>query len=333
MLSIYILKRTLTAIATLFVISFISFVLVVLPPGDVVTAYLTVGAEQTGGGGSAELMAQIEALRARYGLDQPIVVQYARWMQGILYEGDFGYAFSVNRPVADFIWQLMGSTLLLIFTSLIFIVVVSLPIGFYSAVRQYSIGDYVFTFFGFLGLAMPNFLLALTLLFLVYMTTGDVMTGLSSPGMNDAPMNWEKIKDMAAHLWIPTLVIGTAGTAAAIRILRNNMLDELNKPYVQMARAKGVNEWRLLVKYPFRIAINPLLSTVGFILPDLFGATIIVSIVLALPTIGPIYLDALLNQDMFLAGSIVLLIGFLTVVGTLISDILLAIADPRIRLE
>lgn len=333
MLGTYIVKRSLTAVVTLIVVSFISFILVILPPGDVLSAHMTLSAEQSSGAQSAEMMQQIEALRERYGFDQPLYVQYYRWMHGILTAGDFGYSFSAMRPVSDFVWELLGNTVILIVASLLFIFVFSLPIGFYSAVRQYSIGDYVFTFFGFLGLAIPNFLLALALLFLFYSMSGQIMTGLYSSDVDGAPWSWAKVVDLLAHLWIPTLVIGSAGTAAAIRILRNNMLDELHKPYVQMARAKGVNEWRLLLKYPLRIAINPLLSTTGFLLPDLFGATIIVSIVLALPSIGPMYLDSLLNQDMFLAGSIVLMIAALTVVGTLISDILLAIADPRIRLQ
>lgn len=333
MLVTYIVKRSLVAVVTLIIVSFISFILVILPPGDVLSAHMTLSAEQSGGGQSAEMLRQVEALRERYGFDQPLYVQYYRWMEGIIIRGDFGYSFSAMRPVSDFVWGLMANTIILIVASLLFIFIVALPIGFYSAVKQYSIGDYVFTLFGFLGLAIPNFLLALVLLFFFFNMTGQIMTGLYSNAFTNAPWSWAKVVDLLSHLWIPTLVIGSAGTAAAIRILRNNMLDELHKPYVQMARAKGVNEWKLLIKYPFRIAINPLLSTTGFLLPDLFGATIIVSIVLALPSIGPMYLDALLNQDMFLAGSIVLMIAAMTVIGTLISDILLAIADPRIRLE
>lgn len=327
----YLIRRIIGAFGTLLLISFISFALIVLPPGDVLTSHIT-QLTQISGEVSPEVMRHVEALREQYGLDQPVYVQYAKWMRGILTRGDFGWSFSTLRNVSDFIWGLMGNTLILIVASLLFIYSVALPIGFYSAVRQYSPGDYFFTFLGFLGLAVPNFLFALVLLFLSYLLTGRIISGMYSPEMIDAPWSFAKFGDMLQRIWIPTLVIGSSGTASAIRILRSNLLDELHKPYVQMARAKGLDEWWLLIKYPLRIAINPLLSTIGFLLPDLFGATIIVSVVLSLPAIGPIYLSSLLNQDMYLAGTIVLLIAAATIIGTLISDILLAIADPRIKL-
>lgn len=317
---------------TLLAVSFISFIIIILPPGDVLTSQIQQITEVTGTV-SEEALARVEFLREEYGLDQPVYVQYARWMTGIVTRGDFGWSFTAFRPVSDFIWELMLNTMILVVASLFFIFAVALPIGFYSAVKQYSPGDYLFTFLGFLGLAIPNFLFALFLLYVSFKLTGNIVTGMYSADMIDEAWGWDRFIDMLKHIWIPVVVIGTAGTAAAIRILRNNLLDELHKPYVTMARSKGVRETRLLIKYPLRIAVNPLISTVGFLLPSLFGATIIVSIVLSLPTVGPIYLEALLTQDMFLAGSIVLMIAVVTILGTLISDILLAISDPRIRLE
>jgi len=328
----YVIKRVLGAVVTLLIVSFISFIIIILPPGDVISAQVQRITEVSGRISEADL-ARADFLREQYGLEEPLHIQYTTWMKGILTEGDFGWSFTANRSVSDFIWGLMGNTMILVGASLIFVFAVALPIGFYSAVKQYSAGDYVFTFFGFLGLAIPNFLLALFLLYLSFSLTGTIVTGMYSPEMVDASWGWAKFVDMLKRIWIPVFVIGTSGTAAAIRILRNNLLDELHKPYVMMARSKGVSELRLLAKYPLRIAINPLISTVGFLLPSLFGATIIVSIVLSLPTVGPIYLEALLTQDMFLAGTIVLMIAVVTILGTLLSDILLAFSDPRIRLK
>ena len=262
----YIIKRTLGAIVTLLIISFISFAIIILPPGDVLTSHIAQITEISGTV-SPEVLKHVEALREQYGLNQPVYVQYAKWMQGIITKGDFGWSFTTLRSVSDFIWGLMANTIILVFASLLFIFTVSLPIGFYSAVRQYSPGDYFFTFLGFLGVAIPNFLLALFLLFLSYSLTGKIVSGMYSSDMVNQPWSLAKFFDMLNHIWIPVLVIGSAGTASAIRILRNNLLDELHKPYVMMARSKGLNEWRLLIKYPLRIAINPLLSTVGFLLP------------------------------------------------------------------
>ena len=328
----YATRRILTAMATLVLVSFISFVIIILPPGDVLTAQIQRINEVAGSISEADL-ARVDFLREEYGLDRSVVEQYTNWMSGIITEGDFGWSFTAFRRVDEFIWGLMANTMIIVGGSLLFIFAVALPIGFYSAVKQYSLGDYVFTFFGFLGLAIPNFLLALFLLYLSFAVTGSIATGMYSPAMIDQPWTWAKFVDLLKHVWIPVFVIGSAGTASAIRTLRNNLLDELHKPYVMMARSKGVNELRLLIKYPLRLAINPLLGTIGFLLPSLFGATIIVSIVLSLPTVGPIYLEALLTQDMFLAGTIVLMIAVATILGTLISDILLALSDPRIRLE
>ena len=273
----------------------------------------------------------IEALRARYGLGQPLYVQYLTWMEGILSQGDFGMSLLWGRPVSDLLWDRVGLTVAVSLSSVLFIWFVAIPIGIYSAVRQYSIGDYVFTFFGFLGLATPPFMLALIALWIVFVTTGDVLVGLLSPEYVGAPVSFGKIIDLLSHLWIPMVILGTAGTAGTIRVIRAQMLDELHKPYVVTARAKGVSELKLLLKYPVRIALNPFFSTLGWLLPRLIAGEILVSIVLNLPTTGPLLLGALINQDMYLAGSFMLILSTLTVIGTLISDILLAWVDPRIR--
>jgi peptide/nickel transport system permease protein len=289
-------------------------------------------ADWASGGGAVE-MGTVEVLRQRYGLDQPVWIQYFYWISGIVTRGDFGISFELNRPVTDVIWGRLGYTFLISFCTLLFIWALALPIGIYSAVRQYSIGDYVATFFGFLGLAIPNFLLALVLMYVTVSYFGASVGGLFSPAMVDAPWGLAKFADFLAHVWLPILVVGTAGLASLIRIMRANLLDELHKPYVTTARAKGVSEFRLLLKYPVRVALNPLISTLGWILPALVSGEIIVSVVLSLPTTGPMLLRALLAQDMYLAGSIILMVSVLTLVGTLVSDILLAIADPRIRFQ
>ncbi len=328
----FIVRRSLSGLLTLAAVSVVSFAIIILPPGDALTTYISQIMAATGEM-TPEMQRQIEHMQDQYGFNDPLYVQYFKWVRGIVVAGDFGWSFATLRNVSDFIWGLMANTLILIFASMAFIYLLAVPIAFYSAVRPYSLIDYMATFLGFLGLAIPNFMLALFLMFAAYSLTGQVSVGMFSAQMETAAWSVARVLDLLRHIWIPVLVIGSAGMASVIRILRSNLLDELNKPYVQMARAKGVPEWRLLIKYPLRIAINPLLSTIGFLLPDLFGATIIVSIVLGLPTVGPVFLSALLNQDMYLAGSIVLLIAAATIIGTLVSDILLALADPRIRYE
>lgn len=325
----YIIKRIILMIPTLLVISFITFIIIQLPPGDYLTTYITQLAEL--GGINPEVLEAVEAMRVRYGLDRPSYVQYWKWISKIVTKGDFGFSFVTLRPISETIAGLMGNTLILIVASAIFIFMVALPIGFYSAVRQYSVGDYLFTFLGFLGLAVPSFLLALLLLYASYSWFGVVLRGMYSPNMIDAPWSLEKLVDLLKHIWMPIIAIGGQGIAAVVRVMRNNLLDELQKPYVLTARAKGVRELRLLIKYPVRIAVNPLLSTIGHLLPNLFSAAVITSIVLNLPAVGPIFLRALQDQDMYLAGSIVMILAMMTVVGTLVSDILLALADPRIR--
>jgi peptide/nickel transport system permease protein len=323
----YVIKRLIYMIPTLFGMSLIAFMVIQLPPGDYVTSMLATMADS----GQNVDPAQLEALRRSYGFDDPIWLQYWKWISGILFRGDFGYSFEWNRPVADLIWERMGSTLAISIASLLFVWAVSLPIGIYSAMRRHSVGDYGFTFLGFIGLAVPNFIMALVLMYLSYRYLGQSVGGLFSPEYVEAPWSWGKFLDLLAHLWIPIIVIGTNGTAALIRILRANLTDELNKPYVITAKAKGLPEYRAVVKYPVRIALNPFVSAIGWVLPELISGVTITAIVLNLPTAGPLLLRALISQDMYLAGSFILLMGVLTLVGMLISDILLALLDPRIR--
>lgn len=325
----YILRRFLIMIPTLIAISIISFIIIQLPPGDYLTTYV---AELTAQGEDVN-EATLAQLQERYGLGLPIHQQYLRWMRNILLRGDFGQSFTWNRPVNELIWDRLGFTMLVTFVTVMFVWIVALPIGIYSAVRQYSLGDYIATFFGFIGLATPNFLLALILMYLGIKLFGQSVGGLFSPEYQEAPWSMAKFLDLLSHLWIPVVILGTAGTAGLIRIMRANLLDELHKPYVTTARAKGLPERTLIWRYPVRVALNPFISTIGWTLPSLVSGSIIVSVVLNLPTTGPLLLQALMQQDMFLAGSFILIVSCLTVIGTLISDILLAWLDPRIRFE
>ncbi|MCE0504107.1 ABC transporter permease [Roseivivax sp. GX 12232] len=324
----YIARRLVAMVIMMFLISIASFVIIQLPPGDFLTTYVA-SQEQ----GSSVSIQQIEFLKQKYGLDQPFYVQYWRWISGIVFNGDFGYSFNWDKPVSELIWGQLGFTLLLSVATLLFAWAVSFPIGVYSAVKQYSIGDYIVSFIGFIGLAIPNFLLALVLMYIGFKYFGQSVGGLFSPEYRDAPFSLGKLWDLFKHLWVPIIVIGTAQTAELIRIMRANLLDELNKPYVTTARAKGMSEIRLIFKYPIRIALNPFVSTVGWVLPNLVSGAVIVSVVLNLPTVGPLLLNSLQSQDMYLAGAFILLLSVLTLVGTIVSDILLALLDPRIKLE
>lgn len=326
---VYIVKRMFYMIPTLIAISIVTFFIIQLPPGDFLTSLVMSLQEQ----GEQVDGAQIAALRERYGLDQPVIVQYWKWITGIVFRGDFGQSFEYNRPVSQLIWERLNLTFILSLATLVFIWIVAIPVGIYSAVRKYSLGDYIATFFGFIGLAIPNFLLALVLLYISFRYFGQSPGGLFSPDYVDAPWSFEKVLDLLAHLWIPMLVLGTAGTAGLIRTMRANLLDELGKPYVVTARAKGLSESRLLLKYPVRLALNPFVSSLNDVLVQLVSASAIVSIVLSLPTTGPLLLRALMSQDMYLAGSFILMMSVLTVVGTLLSDLLLAWIDPRIRYQ
>ena len=327
---VYILKRLLYMIPTLFAISIMSFIIIQLPPGDYFTVLAARMAQE------ADTVTSAEALRVmseRYGLNDPVYVQYWKWISGIILRGDFGQSFEYNRPVSTLLWDRLGLTFLLSFCTLIFVWAVSFPIGIYSAVRKYSVGDYLATLIGFIGLAIPNFLMALVLMYVSFKYLGQSVGGLFSPEYINAEWSLARVGDLASHLWIPVIVLGTAGTAGLIRIMRANMLDEIYKPYVVTARAKGMSETRLLFKYPVRVALNPFISTVGWVLPELVSGATITAIVLSLPTTGPLLLRSLISQDMYMAGSFILMLSVLTVIGTLISDILLAWLDPRIRFK
>lgn len=324
----YIIRRVLSMIPTLLVISIITFVLIQLPPGDFLSSQLQQLQQQ----GEQITEERIAALRARYGLDRPMYVQYLKWITNFV-RGDMGYSFEWNRPVNELIWDRLGYTLLIALVSMLFTWAVAFPIGIYSALKQYSVPDYIFTTIGFLGLSVPSFLLALVLMYAGYEWFGISVGGLFSPEYVAAPWSLAKFGDLLTHIWVPMVVVGMAGTAGLIRVMRANLLDELQKPYVTTARAKGLGNVTLVLKYPVRIALNPFVSTVGWMLPNLFSGAVIAAVVLSLPTTGPLLLGALKSQDMYLAGSFIMILSTLTVIGTLISDILLAVIDPRIRYE
>ena len=323
-----VIKRLLWMIPTMVIISFISFSIIQLPPGDYLTSYIAALGET----GETVDEAQAAALRARYNLDQPFMVQYWRWLAGMV-QGDLGMSFEWNRPVTELIGERILLTSIISIVTLLVTWALAIPVGIYSAVKQYSLPDYCFTFLGFIGLATPNFLLALVFMYIGYSVFGVSAGGLFSPEYQNAVWSFGKFLDLLWHLWIPVIVIGTSGTAGLIRVMRGNLLDELRKQYVMTARAKGVRYWVLLMRYPVRVALNPLVSTVGWVLPGIVSGATITSVVLGLPTTGPLLLRALMNQDMYLAGSMVMMLSLLTLVGTLISDILLLWLDPRIRYE
>ncbi len=324
----FILRRVIYMIPTVFLVSIVTFIIIQLPPGD----YLDSLAAEMGEAG-VDNTAVVEQLREQYGLGQPMYLQYWKWMTGILLEGDFGISFEKNLPVTDIIWDRLGWTFAISLLTLLFIWMVALPIGIYSAVKKYSVGDYMATLFGFIGLAVPNFLLALVMMYVAFKYFGQSVGGLVSPAYLGEPWSWPKFVDLLKHIWMPVFVVGTSGAAALIRIMRANLLDELYRPYVVTARAKGMSEFQLLLRYPVRVALNPFISTIGWILPTLVSGEIIVAVVMNLPTTGPLLLRALLVQDMYLAGSLILVVSLLTVVGTLLSDVLLAWIDPRIRYQ
>ena len=324
----YLIRRIFNMIITLLIISIVAFTIIQLPPGDYLTTYVA----QMRRGGSEINEEFIQALVNQYGLDKPFHMKYLKWITNFV-QGNMGMSFTWNRPVNQLVWGRLGLTIVISLTSLLFMWIVAIPVGIYAAVRQYSVGDYIFTFLGFVGLATPNFMLALILMYLGFKYFGMDVGGLFSPAFEDAPWSLAKIVDLLEHLWVPTVVLGTAGTAQLIRIMRANLLDELRKLYVITARAKGVNESRLVVRYPVRVALNPFISTIGWILPQLISGATVTAIVLNLPTTGPLLIGALLSQDMYLAGSFIMLLSMLTVIGFLVSDVLLVIADPRIRFE
>jgi peptide/nickel transport system permease protein len=325
----YILRRILGIIPTLFVASFVTFAIIQLPPGDFATSYVANLSAQ----GDTVSQEALESLRESYGLNQPIPVQYVKWMTGILTRGDYGISFEFREPVSSLIWDRIWLTVWLSLISVLLTWAIAFPIGIYSAVKQYSAGDYLSTFLSFVGVSVPAFLIALVVMYWQFKFFGKTSSGLFSDPYISAPWSIGRIEDLLAHLWLPALILGLGGTAELVRILRANLLDELRRPYVVTARAKGLPEWKVILKYPVRMALNPFVSTLGWILPGLISGSIIVSQVMNLPTTGPLLLRSLQSQDMYLAGSMILVLSVATVIGTLVSDILLALLDPRIRYQ
>lgn len=324
----FIVQRLLILPLLLLAFSIIVFWLVQAPPGDFLTSYLA----NLASSGSSISTEQVEALKRQFGLDQPGYVQYWRWMESLA-KGDLGLSLEYQRPNTELIGERLILTIALALFAFIITWAIAIPAGIYSATHQNSLLDYFFTVLNYIGVAIPNFMLALILMWVAFAYFGVSVTGLFSPEYVQAPWSWGRVVDLLKHIWLPAVVLGIAGTARLTRVMRANLLDELNKPYVVSARAKGLSEWKLVLKYPVRLAINPLVSTIGWYLPQLFSGSLIVATVMNLPNIGPLLLRALTQQDMYLAGSILLIYCFLTIIGTLISDILLALLDPRIRME
>jgi peptide/nickel transport system permease protein len=325
----YLIRRVLIAIPTLFAISLVSFILIQLPPGDFLTTYAATLAAQ--GEGSDAVNQQLKALQDAYGLNQPVYVQYWKWISNIIFHGDFGQSLEWRIPVSQLLWDRMGVTLALTVSTLLFTWLLAIPIGVYSATRQYSPLDYLFTMLAFIGLGVPSFMIALVLMWVAFRYLGMDVGGLFSPQYRNAPLSAGKVMDLVGHFWIPLVIIGLEGTAGLVRTMRANLLDELNKPYVISGRARGLTERRLVWEYPVRVALNPFVSTAGFALPGLISGATIVGIVLSLPIFSPLLYRALVSQDMYLAGAFILLIGVLTILGVMISDLVLAWIDPRIR--
>ncbi len=323
----YIARRILLLIPVVLVISIVIFAIIQLPPGDYLTTYI----ENLRTSGIEVSESQVASMKRMYGLDQPEIVQYYLWMRNMIVYGDFGRSFQWNKPVKTILLERIPLTMGVSLATTLFVFAVSIPIGIYSATHKYSAFDYLFTFIGFIGLSVPGFLLALVLMWVIYNLTGATVSGLFSAQYADAPWSLGKVFDLMKRIWFPMFVIGMSGTAGLIRVMRGNLLDELQKQYVVTARAKGLSERTLLFRYPVRIAVNPIISTIGWVLPSIVGGEVLVSIVLNLQTTGPVLLLAVRFQDMYLAGSITLILSILTIVGTLIADILLVWIDPRIR--
>lgn len=323
----YIARRVLFLFPMLFVISAVVFWIIQLPPGDFMSTYIA-NLESSGIEVSDELAI---TLRRQYGLDRPITFQYFYWIRNIVTEGDWGRSFSWNKPVADILAERVPLTVAVSLTSTIFVFLMAIPIGIFSATNQYSLFDYSFTFLGFIGVSIPPFMLALILMWGMFTLFNWSVGGLFSPEYIDAPWSIARVLDLMSRIWFPVVLIGLSGTAGLMRVMRGNLLDELRKQYVVTARAKGIPEMRVLFYYPVKIAINPVISTIGWILPGIVAGEVLVSIVLNLQTTGPVLFDALLAQDMYLAGSITLILSMLVIFGNLIADLLLVWVDPRIR--
>lgn len=322
----YILNRIIRMVPQLFLISVLAFILVQLPPGDYLTQYI----QNREAAGSEVTQEEIARLKETYGLDKPVYQQYLKWIGNIVTKLDFGYSFQWSQKVKDVIGPRIGMTFVIALMAHMVTWTIAIPVGIYIAVKQYSVADYIFTFIGFIGIATPGFLIALVLMYLTVKAGGHV-GGLFSPEYTIAPWSWDKFVDLLKHIWLPAVIVGLSGTGYTIRTLRATMLDELRKQYVMVARSKGLSELNVLIKYPIRIAINPIISTVGWLLVWFFSGGTVVEIVLNLDTAGPVLWRSLLGQDMFVAGAYILISGFLTAIGSLISDLLLAVIDPRVR--
>lgn len=324
----FLVQRIIIGFFTITFVSIISFAIIELPPGDYISTYINARLME----GTATSEAEAAAMRHYYGLDQPVYVRYIKWMARVL-QGKLGTSLALHRPIAELIGERLAMTIVVTLAAIMLTWAIALPIGIYSAVRRYSIGDYAFTVIGFIGIAVPNFLLALAIMYFGWVYLGADVGGLFSDEYVLAPWSPAKVWDLIKHLPMPAIVLGLAGTASLIRIMRANLLDELHKPYVITARAKGLPERKLILKYPVRVALNPFASTIGYLFPLVVSGSVIVSLVMGLPTVGPLLLSSLRSQDMFLAGTIVLMLGTLTVIGTLVSDLVLVWLDPRIRFE
>ena len=326
---LYIIKRIFYLFPLAILISILSFIIIQLPPGDYVTEWEYNMIAQ----GYNPTEEEIMMLKERYHLDKTYVEQYVRWMSNIVFYGDFGMSFTYNKPVSDILSERVPRTIAISLGAILVQWIIAVPIGIFSAIRKYSVFDYIFTLIGFIGISIPGFMFAIILVYLVYINTGYAITGLYSEPFRNAPWDINKLYDLMKNISIPLIVLGSSGAAVIIRILRSSMLDELEKQYVTTARSKGMSEIKILFKYPFRIAINPLISTIGWLLPAAVGGEVVISKVLNMPTTGPVLLKALMGEDMYLAGGILFILSILTIIGTLISDILLAMLDPRIRYE
>jgi peptide/nickel transport system permease protein len=323
----YLIRRLVLAVLTVWFISVATFGIIHLAPGDYISTYVA----EMAAAGSSMTEDEANALRHQYGLDQPVPVQYVKWAMQVAH-GNFGISMEWQRPVFAVIGDRLVLTIVVSVAAVLLTWLVALPIGIYSAVRQHSVGDYVFTLFGFIGLAVPSFLIALILMYIGFRYFDTNIGGLFSPPYVDAPWSWAKIVDLSWHLPLPAVILGLGSTAQVMRVMRANLLDELRRPYLVTALSRGMPLWRAILKYPVRVALNPFISTIGYILPYVVSGSVLVSLVLGLPTVGPVLFRALVAQDLFLAGTIVLLLGILTVLGTLLSDLLLVMIDPRIRL-
>jgi peptide/nickel transport system permease protein len=325
----FILRRILLMIPTFFVISFVTFIIIQLPPSDYAETYVSSLIAQ----GDTNAQFQLENLRALYGIGEPVYEQYAKWIWGIITRGDFGIAFQYQQPVSFIIWDRIELTMIITLGGVLVSWLIAFPIGIYSAVRQYSLGDYLATFLAFIGISVPSFLLALVIMYIGFKYFNATVSGLFSSEMELAPWSLAKVIDFCRHAWLPVLILGISSTGGLIRTLRANLLDEMRKPYVITARAKGLPEWKVVTKYPLRLALNPFISGIGFTLPLLVNGSIIISVVMNLPLVGTMLLRALQSQDMYLAGSLIMITSLMTILGVFLSDMLLAWVDPRIRFQ